>query len=105
MGGGIYSFMRHLGPSGCIKTVIFTENANLSKTGFKEKNHTIGSTDHQVQFFNGFAIFHKPQHTQGLWKIAKNHNPLVKFGCATLTVKLDFFQKMRFFFKKIRKKY
>ena len=72
--------MRHLGPFGCIKTVIFTENANLSKTGFKEKNHTIGSTDHQVQFFNGFAIFHKPQHTQGLWKIARNHNPVVKFG-------------------------
>ena len=97
--------MRHLGPFGCIKTAIFSENANLSKTGFQEKNHTIGSTDHQVQFFNGFAIFHKPQHTQGLWKIAKKHNPLVKFGCATLTVKLDFFQKMRFFFKKIRKKY
>ena len=90
---------------GCIKTAIFSENANLSKTRFQEKKYTIVSTDHQVQFLNGFAIFHKPQHTQGLWKIAKKHNPLVKFGCATLTVKLDFFQKMRFFFKKIRKKY
>ena len=84
--------------------MIFTENANLSKTGFKEKNHTIGSTDHQVQFFNGFAIFHKPQHTQGLWKIAKKHNPLVKFGCETLTVKLYFFQKMKYFFLKNQKK-
>ena len=58
-----------------------------------------------MQFLNGFAIFQEPQGTQGVWKIAKKHNPLVKFGCATLTVKLDFFQKMRFFFKKIRKKY
>ena len=67
--------MRHLGPFGCIKTVIFTENANLSKTGFKEKNHTIGSTDHQVQHLNGFAIFHKAQHTHSLWKMAKKPNP------------------------------
>ena len=73
---------------GCIKTVIFTENANLSKTGFKEKNHTIGSTDHQVQFFNGFAIFHTPQGTHEVWKIAKKHNPLVKFGCGTYCIKV-----------------
>ena len=86
--GGIYSFVRHLGPFGCIKTAIFSENANLSKTGFQEKNHTIASTDQQVQFFKGFAIFHKPQHTQGLWKIAKKPNPLVKFGCGNDCVKV-----------------
>ena len=80
--------MRHLGPFGCIKTAIFSENANLSKTGFQEKNHTIASTDHQVQFFKGFAIFHKPQHTQGLWKIAKKDIPIVKFGCGNDCIKV-----------------
>ena len=80
--------MRHLGPFGCIKTAIFSENANLSKTGFQEKNYTANSTGHQVQFLNGFAIFHKPQHTQGLWKIAKKPNPLVKFGGEIGSVKL-----------------
>ena len=35
---GIYSFLRHLGPFGCIKTAIFSENANSSKTRFQEKN-------------------------------------------------------------------
>ena len=34
---GIYSFLRHLGPFGCIKTAIFSENANSSKTGFQDK--------------------------------------------------------------------
>ena len=58
-----------------------------------------------MQFLNGFAIFHKPQHTQGLWKIAKKPNPLVKFGCEIGSVKLEFFQKMRFLKKKNRKKY
>ena len=87
--------MRHLGPFGCIKTVIFTENANLSKTGFKEKNHTIGSTDHQVQFFNGFAIFHTPQGTHEVWKIAKKDIPIVKFGCGN-----DFSENEVSFFKK-----
>ena len=38
--GGIYSFMRHLGPFGCSKTAISSEKANLWKTGFLEKNHT-----------------------------------------------------------------
>merc|ERR1712208_5154 len=102
---GIYSFLRHLGPFGCIKTAIISENANLSKNRFQEKKYTIVSTDHQVQFLNGFAIFHKPQHTQDLWKIAKKPNPIVKFGCGNYCVKLDFFQKMRFFFKKKREKY
>ena len=31
-------------------------------------------------FFKFFAIFHKPSHTKGLWKIAKNHNHLAKFS-------------------------
>ena len=61
---GIYSFLRHLGPFGCIKTAIFSENANLSKTGFQEKNHTKNFTDHQVQFLNGFAVLHTHTHTK-----------------------------------------
>ena len=67
------------------------------------------STDHQVQFLNGLAIFHTPWHTQGVWKIAKNHNPLAKFCCGNV-------QKIKYFFhffeeknsnnsKKIKKKW
>ena len=50
--------------------------------------HTIASTDHQVQFFKGFAIFHRPKHTQGLWKIAKKDIPIVKFGCGSDCIKV-----------------
>ena len=45
-----------------IKTAISIENANLSKTGFQENFHTRVSTDHQVQFFNGF---NQPTHGDG----------------------------------------
>ena len=48
-------------------------------------------TDHQVQFFNGFAIFHTPQGTQEVWKIAEKHNPIVKFGCENPCIKVYFF--------------
>ena len=61
---------------------------DVDRPRFQENIHTIGSTDHQVQLLNGFAIFHKAQHTQGLWKIAKKPNPLVKFGCEIGSVKL-----------------
>ena len=77
-----------LGPFGCIKTAIFSENANLSKTRFQEKKYTIVSTDHQVQFLIGFTIFHNPQGTHEVWKIAKKPNPIVKFGCGNYCVKL-----------------
>ena len=80
--------MGHLGPFGFITTAIFSENANLSKNRFQEKNYTIGSTDQPVQFLNGFAIFHTPQGTHEVWKIAKKPNPIVKFGCGTDCVKL-----------------
>ena len=86
----IYSFPRHLGPLGCIKIAIFNEKANLSKNRFHEKNYTLVSTDHQVQFLNGFAIFHKPQHTQSLWQIAKKTNSIVKFVCGNECVKVFF---------------
>ena len=44
---------------------------DVDRPRFQEKNYTTVSTDHLVQFLNGFAIFHKAQHTHGLWKIAK----------------------------------
>ena len=81
---GIYSFMRHLGPFGCIKTAIFSENDNLSKTGFWETIYTHTYTEYWVQFLNGFAIFHTLQGTHEVWKIAKKLSPLVKFGCVSV---------------------
>ena len=102
---GIYSFLRHLGPFGCIKTAIFSENANTSKTRFQEKKYSHASTDHQVQFLNGFAIFHTPQGTQGVWKIAKKSNHIAKFCCGSVRKLPYFFQKIRYFFSKNCKKY
>ena len=75
-------------PSTGCKTAIFSENDNLSKTGFQEKIYTHTYTEYWVQFLNGFAIFHTPQGTHEVWKIAKKPNPLVKFGCVIGCVKL-----------------
>ena len=53
-----------------------------------QKIYTTNFTDNLVQFLSGFAIFHKAQHTQGLWKIAKKPNPIVKFGCEIGSLKV-----------------
>ena len=102
---GIYSFLRHLGAFGCITTVIFSENANLSKTSFGKKIYTIASTDNWVQFDEVLAIFHTPQGTQGVWKIAKKPNHIVKFACGNLRINLYFFQNFRLHFSKNCKNY
>ena len=73
--------MRHLGPFGCIKTVIFTENATLSKTGFVEfrpsKCEDLPNQALKTQFVqisaskmgdeltSLLAIFHKIEETGG----------------------------------------
>ena len=104
----IYSFLMHLGPLGCITTEIFSENpscSNLAKTRFLKKEYSHASTDHQVQFSIGSSIFQRPWHTQGLWKIAKKPNPVVKFGCGSVRKFAYFFQKMEFKFSKNREKY
>ena len=85
------------------KKTIFSENANQSKTRFQEKKYSHASTDHQVQFLNGFAIFHTPQGTQGVWKIAKKSNHIEKFCCGSVRKLPYFFQKIRYFFQKIVK--
>ena len=64
---GIYSFLRHLGPSGCITTAISNENANLSKTGSDKNIHTKIYTAHLVQNFEVFTIFHTWGYTQTPW--------------------------------------
>ena len=102
---GIYSFLRHLGPFGCITTAIFSGNAILSKTGSEEKIYTLIYTDHQVPFRNGFGFFHKPQCTEGLWKIAKKPHPIVKFGCVNDCANSYFFQKINLHFSKNCKNY
>ena len=102
---GIYSFLRHLGAFGCITIVIFSENANLSKTSFEKKIYTIVSTDNWVQFDEVLAIFQRPWYTQGLWKIAKKPNPIVKFGCGNDCINQYFFQNFRLHFSKNCKNY
>ena len=97
---GYYSFLMHLGPFGCIATAIFSENAILSKTRLEEKNSFHTSTAHPVQFSELLAIFHTPWGVQEVWKIAKKHNPIVKFCCGSVEKKLYFFQKIGFHFSK-----
>ena len=95
--------MRHLGPFWCIKTAIFSENDNLSKTGFREKFYTHTYTEYWVQLLSGFVIFHTPLGTHEVWKIAKKRSPIGKFGCVSVRKFAYFFQKMRFFLQKIVK--
>ena len=97
---GSYSFLMHLGPFGCITTAIFSENAILSKTRFEKKIPLKISTAHLVQFDEVLAIFHTPQGTQGVWKIAKKPNHIVKFACGSLRINLYFFQNFRLHFSK-----
>ena len=52
--------------------------------------YTSAYTDHQVKFSFDFAIFHRPQHDCGLWKIAKKHNHIEYFGCVSDCVNLWF---------------
>ena len=83
--------------------ILFVKNLHFF---LPPKSYTIVSTDHQVQFLIGFAIFHKPQHTQGLWKIAKKPNPIVKFGFGSVRKFGHFFpQKIELKFSKNREKY
>ena len=95
----------HLGPFGCITTAIFSQNAILSKTRFEKKIYTIVSTDNWVQFDEVLAIFQTPQGTQGVWKIAKKPNPIVKFGCGNDCINQYFFQNFRLHFSKNCKNY
>ena len=71
-----------------IKENAFLFVKNFSYFFLPQKKYTTNFTDNLVQFLSGFAIFHKAQHTQGLWKIAKKPNPIVKFGCEIGRVKL-----------------
>ena len=74
---------------------------DVDRPRFQEKKYSHISTDHQVQFLNGFAIFHSAQHTHGLWKIAKNPNPIAKFCCGNVRKFSYFFQKLRIFLQKL----
>ena len=102
---GSYSFLRHFGPFGCIKTAIFSENANLSKTQFLENLDSTVSTGQLEQKITLFAIFHQGPGVQGWWKIVKNQSHLAKFGCGNGAILVILFKKMRFFSSKIRKKW
>ena len=104
---GSYSFLRHLGPFGCIKTAIFSENANLSKTQFLENLDSTVSTGQLEQKITLFAIFQDVSCGQLSWKIVKNQSHLAKFGCGNGAILVILFKKMWYIFqtsvKKIKK--
>ena len=102
---GSYSFLRHLGPFGCIKTAIFSENANLSKTRFLENLDSTVSTGQLEPKMTLLRIFQLFSDTQNSWKIVKNQSHLAKFGCVRGGILVILFKKMRFFSSKIRKKW
>ena len=72
------------GPFACIITVLCSENPISSKTRLEFIFRLNIYTGHPVQFFGGFAIFHTPWDIQGVWKIAKKHNHIAKFGCVNI---------------------
>ena len=80
----ICSFLRHLGQFGCISTVLFSENPIWSKTRLELIFRLNIYTGQTVQFFGGFAIFHTSWDVQEVWKIAKKHNYIAKFGCVNI---------------------
>ena len=102
---GSYSFLRHLGPFGCIKTAIFSENANLSKTRFLENLDSTVSTGQLEPKMTLLRIFQLFSDTQNSWKIVKNQSHLAKFGCVSGAILVILFKKMWFFSSKMRKKW
>ena len=54
---GIYSFMMHLWPFGCITTALYSENANLWIPVISWHFTLLVSTDQTIEFLDGFLIF------------------------------------------------
>ena len=90
---GSYSFLRHLGPFGCIKTTILSEIANLSKTWILENLDSTASTDHLEQKIRFFAIFQDTACGQHSWKIVNNRLHIAKFGCGSGAILVILFKK------------
>ena len=81
---GIWGLLDELQQQYLVKTSI------CQKPSLRKKNHTNKVPDHQVQFSNGLAFFHTCQGTQHVWKNAKKHNPLTKFGCDFVCINIYF---------------
>ena len=101
---GSHPFLRHLGPFGCIKPVVFSENSNLSKNRFSEKIYTSVSTDHLEQKSTLLGVFHTYQYTKYVWKTPKIESHLVIFGCGNAGIRGILFKKNGYFFSKNPKK-
>ena len=109
---GSPSFLKHLGPFGCIETAILSENAKCCKSGFRQFFYSQTYTGKTVQKWSCFRIFHTPWYVQGVWKIVKSDIFLVQFCCVSLGTFEYFFGRLAFlsyFFVvlilKIKKKY
>ena len=95
----MYSSMRHLGPFGCIKTAIFSENSNLSKNRFLENLDSTVSTGQLEQKMTFLAIFQLFSDTQNSWKIAKNNFFFSSWPVEMVLFWSYFLRKLDFFFK------
>ena len=97
---GIYSFLRHLGPFGCITTALFSENANLWIPAISWHFTLLVSTDQTIEFLDGFLIFLSLPYVGKLRKIKKTSRNCIVWSVETSKVKCIFF---RIFGQKIQK--
>ena len=88
---GIYSFLRHLGPFGCITTALFSENANLWILAISGYFTLAASTDQTMQFLDGFLIFLSLPYVGKLRKIKKPSKNCIVWSVEAAKVKGTFF--------------
>ena len=100
---GSPSFLKHLGPFGCIETAILNENAKSWKSRFHHFFRSRISTDQTVQKYWVFRIFHTPLYVQGVWKILKTQYFCTVWSVEILDFCFSFLAGRDFFFEKIEK--
>ena len=88
---GIYSFMMHLGPFGCITTALYSENANLWIPAISGYFTLAASTDQTMQFLDGFLIFLSLPYVGKLRKIKKPSKNCIVWSVEAAKVKGTFF--------------
>ena len=89
---GIYSFMMHLGPFGCITTALYSENVNVWIPAISRHFTLPASTDQTMQFLDGFLIFLSLPYVGKLRKIKKPSKNCIVWSVEAGKVKGIFFR-------------
>ena len=99
----ICSFLRHLGPFGCITTALFSENANLWIPAISWHFTLLVSTDQTIEFLDGFLIFLSLPYVGKLRKIKKTSRNCIVWSVETSKVGGIFFRIFGWKIQKILK--